>query len=420
MALPYTLDLEVSRIYAHYKSDLDTIKQLHETDEDPRAVVRKITAATDSLAIGLLIDRLMRILKQDELPAHILLLAQGGYGRREMHPKSDVDLLFLHQHELSDQEAELIKGYYQVLFDLGFQVGHCCRSFKEALEITPADTQSLTAMAESRFLAGDWRLFERFKHDLWRNLVRTRKENIRNKIQERTERCSRQGATINISEPNIKESTGGLRDYHFGLWLGSFHLGRSMNLLHLMRNHLIDDQRMKRVDRAIAFLWRLRTTLHFMAGKEQDVLDMSLQNEISIKLGFRDRRGRLAEEEMMREYYKNALAISRFADAMQSLCSPQPIWKRFSLKPKRMLSDGFYIRENQIHIPPDLHFFEHNPQRILQTFIHTAEQKATLSPDTAAAIHDNRFLVDQPFLLDKYNAALLRKFFSLPHSIEAA
>lgn len=411
---------EIAPIYAHYQSDFRTLESRHEAGEDPRVLVREITEITDNLVLELLLDRLLHILRQDELPRHILLLAQGGYGRRQMHPFSDVDLLFLHNAPLSGEEEELVKSVFRCLYDLGFKVGHACRSFKQAFDISHLDNHSQTAMAESRFLAGDWHLFEEFKHDLWRVLYRNRKDHIRIKTQEREERMARQGVTINITEPNVKESPGGLRDFHFGLWIGSLSQGRTLNLLHLRRVNLIDHQTMTEVEEAVAFLWRLRNDLHFFTRKEQDVLALPLQLDISRRLGYTDLPGRLAEETMMRDYYRHALTICEFAEKLIEACAPRPFWRSVRLRPRKILPDGFSLRGNRLCVPPDLHFYEHDPRRILQTFIHAAEHQALLAPETAMAIQDNLEQVDQAFLHDKHNAALLRQFFALPCPIDRA
>ncbi|RJP21690.1 MAG: [protein-PII] uridylyltransferase [Candidatus Omnitrophota bacterium] len=420
MALAYAPDTEIPSIFSHYQSDLKTIQHLHEAEESAREVVRAITEATDTLILRLLLDYLHRILQRDELPAHLLLLAQGGYGRRELHPQSDIDIIFLHNQELNLKETQLIKSFFQCLYDLGFHVGHCCRSYKHALEILSNDMHSQTAMSESRFLAGDWHLFEQFKNDIWRVLSRNRSEQIRKKILERNERVAKFGTTINITEPNIKESPGGLRDYHFGIWVGSLYEGRGMNLVQLKRSRLIDDHMMTKVQKAVEFLWRLRNDLHFFTRREQDVLALPIQHQISTRLGYRDLRGRLAEEEMMREYYKHALTIRQFAESIDRKCSPKPFWSFLKVKPCKTLPDGFYLRNNKIHIPTAFQFFEHHPQRLLTTFIHAAKYQVELADETAEAIRDNLDLVDQAFLHHKETAALLCEFFSLPEPIDHA
>jgi [protein-PII] uridylyltransferase len=170
---------------------------------------------------------------------------------------------------------------FRSLFDLGFKVGHSLPPIPRCVGYRPERPSEPDGDAESRFLFGDWHLFEQFKNDLWQILQRTRKEQIRIKIRERNDRLSRYGSTINITEPNVKESPGGLRGFHYGLWIGSLLQGRTLNLLHLMRNHLIDDRTMMRVEEAVAFLWRLRNDLHFLTGKEQDVLALTLQQEVA-------------------------------------------------------------------------------------------------------------------------------------------
>ena len=410
---------EIAELYKSYVSDMESICSHHETGEDSRVIVREITEITDSLVLSLLLEHLMRLLQQDELPKHILLMAQGGYGRRHQHPKSDLDLIFLHKNPLSIAEQGLIAEFFRTLFDIGFVVGHCCRSYKEAL-VSSQDSHSQTAMSESRFLAGDWRLFERFKRELWRSIQKNRWERIRLKTEERQERLSQHGATINITEPNVKESQGGLRGFHYGLWIGSLMQGRTMNLLHLKRSHMIDDQKMDRVEKAVAFLWLLRNDLHFYTGKEQDILALPLQQEIARRLGYKDGAGRLAEEKMMRDYYTHALTISLFADQMGCLAVPKPFWSFLHVKKRKSLSGGFSLCDNKIYIPQDFDFFEHNPQRLLKAFILAAEESAKLSYQTATMIHDNLDLIDQAFLHDKHNAEMLRDFFSLDCNIEPA
>ena len=190
-----------------------------------------------------------------------------------------------------------------------------------------------------------------------------------------------------------------------------------MNLLQLKRSQLIDDQMMARIQKAVEFLWRLRNDLHFFTRREQDVLALPIQHQISMRLGYRDRRGRLAEEEMMREYYRHALTIRQFAEHIDRKCSPKPFWSSFKIKSKKILPDGFFIRENKIHIPNTFHFFEHYPQRLLMTFIHAARYHVDLAEETAEAVRDNLDLVDQAFLHHKETARLLREFFSMTEPI---
>ena len=420
MSTILSADSEISRIFSQYKDGLDAVKTQHQNGDNSKDIIRGITEITDTLVILILNEHLKQILGTDETPPHILMLAQGGYGRRELHPKSDIDLIFLYQNTLSSQEQEVVKSVFRTLFDLGFHVGHCCRSFKDAFETAVKDDQSRTAMSECRFLAGDWRLFEKFISDFWKIVSKNKKDFIRAKIENRLDRNARQGTTINISEPNVKESAGGLRDYHFGLWIGSLAQGHTLNLQHLKYHHLIDDQMMNAVERAIGFLWRLRNDMHFLTGKEQDVLAMLFQKEISQRLGYLDQKGRLSEEHMMRDYYKHALTLLEFADHMQRQCTPRPFWDYFKLKNKKALNDGFYLYDKEIHIPPDFHFFEHHPPRLIQAFILSAQYDAPLSKAAYTAIRDNLHLVDKAFIHHKDTAKLLREFFSLPCKIEPA
>ena len=343
MVISSAVDSEVSKIFAHYQNDVSTIRHLHDAGEDARSVVRELTDATDTFLLRLLIYHLNHYTGNEEPPSHLLLVAQGGYGRRELHPKSDIDIMFLHNKPLSESEEKVVKSTLHSLFDLGFQVGHALREYHEAIAAAQQDTEIQTALCESRFLAGDWRMFEQFKAHLWRSLKRYRYEHIHSKTLERQERLEKYGETVNLTEPHLKEGPGGLRDYHFGLWTGSLLECRTMNLIQLKRHHLIDDLMMHKVEQALGFLWRIRNDLHFHSGREQDLIMMDLQHELSLRLGYTDRKERLAEEIMMRDYYRHTIELRRFADHMKNKCERKPFLSWFQLTKRQNLNDGFYI-----------------------------------------------------------------------------
>lgn len=418
MVIAQTVSSEVATIFAHYQHDVATIRHLHESGEDARSVVREMTDVTDTFLLRLLVHHLNHYTGSEEPPPHLLLVAQGGFGRRELHPKSDIDIMFLHNKPLSDPEEKVVKSTLHSLYDLGFQVGHAMRNYQEAIAAAQQDTEIQTALCESRFLAGDWRVFEQFKIHLWKSLKRFKWEHLHSKVIERKERMDKYGETVNLTEPHIKEGPGGLRDYHFGLWVGSLLEGRTMNLVQLKRHHLIDDLLMHKIENALAFLWRIRNDLHFHSGKEQDLLAMSLQHDLSTRLGYTDRKGRLAEEIMMRDYYRNTFILRQFAEHMEKKCERKPVWQLFRVPQVQTLTDGFSIRDGKLNIPPSIHYYDNYPHRLIYTFIHAAEHNAVLSDETAAAVHDNLDLVNQPFLHDKDVTNLIRRFFSLQQGIE--
>ncbi len=420
MVISSVVDSEVSRIFAHYEDDVTTIRHFHEGGEDARSVVRELTDATDTFLLRLLVHHLNHYTGKEEPPPHLLLVAQGGFGRREMHPKSDIDIMFLHSRPLSDAEEKVVKSTLHSLYDLGFQVGHALREYHEAIAAAQQDTEIQTALGESRFLAGDWRMFEQFKAQLWNALKRPRHDHIQRKILERNERLRKYGETVSLTEPHLKEGPGGLRDYHFGLWVGSLLECRTMNLVQLKRHHLIDDLMMHKVENALAFLWRIRNDLHFHSGKEQDLIAMSLQHKLSLRLGYTDRKERLAEELMMRDYYRHTIELSRFAEHMKKKCQRKPFWSFLRVSKKQPLHDGFYLVNEKLCIPPNIHFYDNYPHRLLHTFIYAAENNVELSDETAAHIQDSLDLVNQPFLHNKEITNLTRRFFSLPQGIEKA
>ena len=184
-------------------------------------------------------------------------------------------------------------------------------------------------MLEGRLIWGNLRHYETFYHQLTRIVRRNRRRLFAGKIQERTERFARYGDTINIQEPNVKDSPGGLRDYHHALWLASFHAAHKLNLAGLNRMGLLQGQDYRAVREALEFLWRLRTDLHLLTGRKSDLVCMDLQQELAARLKYEDRKHHLAEENLMRDYYRAALVIQEFADQVTAQTMPHPIWRRW-------------------------------------------------------------------------------------------
>ena len=322
------------------------------------------------------------------------LLALGGFGRREMTPASDVDLMLLHEGDLPGAVAQAFTKFSHRFYDARLKLGSAVRSFRGALDIGDEDLESQTAMMESRLLEGNMELAERFVGALGRQLRKRSRRYVDRKIVERDERIAAYGATINIQEPNLKESPGGLRDYHQGLWLAGIREGRKMTISLMVRQGYITDRDMRRVEKALDGLFRLRCLLHWI-GKGDDLIRMDIQEKLARALGYEDEGERLAEERLMREYYAAASVIRQFADDVTERCRAKPRWRTFLRRSRvRPLGDGFAIRDGELEIPDDLHFFENDPPRCLDLFVHLADTGARLSHNAELAVAENRALID--------------------------
>ncbi|MFA5355074.1 MAG: nucleotidyltransferase domain-containing protein, partial [Thermodesulfovibrionales bacterium] len=223
----------------------------------------------------------------------ISLVAIGGYGRREMAPFSDIDIMFLVK-ERSPRSEETAKEILYRLWDTGLTVGHSFRTLGDCVEEGMKEIQTRTALMESRFLAGDRMVFEEFRRDVFqRILYKNRKEFLGEVMRENDKRQAAYGGSVYLLQPNLKEGRGGLRDIHTISWLSrvSF-MGVTPpgNPLRLMKAH--------------EFLLLTRASLHLISGRRNDILSFELQEGVSRMLGLKDTRRFLSSEIMMRLLYR--------------------------------------------------------------------------------------------------------------------
>ena len=240
--------------------------------------------------------------------AHCSVVALGGYGRRELSPFSDVDLLFLHRGSASKAVAAFVEGALMTLWDAGLTLGHSFRSPRECASQARSDLHSRTALAEARLVAGSQLQFEMLQQRLDIALGGGGASQQGFLAQMRTEWRERQmrfGAAVCVLEPQVKQGPGGLRDLHAVLWIAHARY-RTRGLLALESASLIEPADYAAVRRAYDFLLRVRNEAHFTTGRKTDLLTLDLQAELAARLGYRDRGGLLASELLMRDYYRRA------------------------------------------------------------------------------------------------------------------
>jgi len=241
----------------------------------------------------------------------LVIVALGGYGRSELHPLSDIDLMVVYDGEMVPYVQRMMQELLYSLWDLGLQVGHSLRSLDDCVAMARTDFPSRTSMQEARFLAGDRRLFGRFQRVLRENVYRRDfGQFLETTLAERDQRYRRYGASPYIGEPNVKESAGGLRDVHTAMWLGAAKFG-ARTLRELSDKGLITPREQAATDAALTFLWRVRNELHFFSGHKNDVLGRELQPRIAKNLGYTDDATALGVERFMRDYYLHARVIHR-------------------------------------------------------------------------------------------------------------
>ncbi|HYE89887.1 MAG TPA: [protein-PII] uridylyltransferase, partial [Terriglobales bacterium] len=333
-------------------------------------------------------------------PAPYVVVALGGYGRGELHPSSDIDLMVVYDGELSPYAQRLTQELLYAMWDLGLQVGHSVRSLDDCVAMARTDFPSRTSMQETRLVAGDRRLFTKFKKVLRDNVYRHDFEQfLATTLGERDQRYRKYGASPYIGEPNVKESAGGLRDVHTAMWLGSAKFG-ARTLRELADKGLITPREQALTDAALTFLWRVRNALHLIAGHKNDVLGRDVQPRIARDLGYEDEGESLGVERFMRDYYLHARVIHRISRRLIARCQ-ESLSRRGAVERRerqQALADGLVFFDGQLHLAdrnPGL--LRRDPARIMKVFWHLHRLGCDLSLDLERAVEDSLDLVDDNF-----------------------
>src|SRR5256885_7796641 len=322
----------------------------------------------------------------------LALVALGGYGRGELNPFSDIDVMLLHHQEkkgISPLLEEMVQQVLYLLWDSGFKVGHSTRSIKEAVAQANDDMRTKTAMLESRFLAGDAELAQEFRRQFRSKCVNGyEREYVELRIQDQVARHKKFGDSVYLQEPNLKSGCGGLRDYQNLLWITYFKEG-SLSTNQLVGKDWLSESDQRRIERACDFLLRLRTDLHYATGRASDVLHINLQEEIARRLNYSPRNGQLRSETLMRDYYEHTRNIFRVTERITEQFVSGYVTSKtrslFSFLPlvradKTPIGDSFFVRNKQLH-PARRDLFRKEGERMMQAFQFAQERGLDLSPE---------------------------------------
>jgi len=377
---------------------LESVKVMHAGGASGQDSVRAHARIMDGL-----VQSLTRLITTDAnglAAAPFVVVALGGYGRGELHPSSDIDLMVIHDGELSSYVQRVTQELLYTLWDLGLQIGHSLRSLEDCVAMARTDLPSRTSMLAARFLAGDRRLFARFRRVLEENVYqRDFEQFLAATLAERDQRYRKYGASPYIGEPNIKESAGGLRDMHTAMWLTAAKFG-TRTLRELSAKGLITPREQAQTDTALTFLWRVRNELHFLAGHKNDVLGRDVQPAIARNFGYEGDEQSLDVERFMREYYLPARAIHRVSRRLIARCQ-ETVTARGSAERRnrqQALADGLVFIDGRLHLADgDPAVFAADPTRIMKVFWHLHRLGCELSLELERVVEDSLELIDDGF-----------------------
>lgn len=355
------------------------IEAEHQAGADGQTIARRIAEAMDAVVLSIY---------QSAMPQTAgphALVALGGYGRCEMAPHSDVDLLFLFAKS-QDKVPAVVAGVFNPLWDLGFEVGHSSRTLDDVVRAVREDLESRTAMMDGRLLAGDAALFAQFQQRLYKRVPkRTVVELNRLRQQQREARQS-----VQLLEPNVKESPGGLREIQMFEWALKAKV-KAPEYGELYAQYL--DGGSKSLAHSRAFLWRVRHALHFAVGRKRDVLEHDLKPQIAAALGYEDQDQELAVECFMREYYLHARTMHHLVERAFQQLTRKPRNSSRSM----YLERGVAAIEGEIVLADGKAYFAADPLRLLKIFLTAQTKNLELSDQAQSAVRASLPLLDDAF-----------------------
>ncbi len=409
---------ELGRYKNFLKVETHRLKILHRAGADGAEICKARASILDILIRYLLQDikKNSPQIAQTKL-SPFALVAIGGYGRAELNPHSDIDIMFLHDGDMvargkaSASLTALTEGLLYTLWDIGLKVGHSARSIEDCVKVANSDMQSKTSLIEARLIQGDEALFRKFQKAVLAKCVAGHEdEYIQARLQDQAARRAKFGNSAFMQEPNIKNGCGGLRDYQNLIWMTYFKY-RTHSLEELKQKEMINENERKQLAAAYGFLLRVRNELHYEVNRPVDIISKSVQPTIAHSLGYLDRSPSKRLEQFMGDLYRhlrNIDLITRTVEQRLALV-PQPkrlpsfrqILQHQREKGRQQLADGFKFLDGQI-LPASSHVFRDQPRRLMRVFLHAQQRGLRLHPDLASMIRQQLSLVNNDFLRDPH------------------
>lgn len=365
---------------------------------DARPMTRAYTYLTDQLVTSALYVA-REVLHPKPNPTaseHLSVIAVGGYGRGEMAPFSDVDLLFLTPYKITAWAESVIESMLYILWDLKLKVGHASRTVKECLRLGAEDFTIRTAMLEQRYLAGDQALADTLAQRLRKDLFAgSEREFIEAKLAERENRHIKQGQRY-VVEPNVKEGKGGLRDLQSLYWIAKY-VHNVRDVAELVTIGVFIEDELSGFAAAEDFLWAVRGHLHLLSKRASEQLTFDMQVQVAEAMGYKDTKGRRAVEVFMQQYFLHATEVGDLtrifltkleADHVKA----EPILERiFRRRPR--VKKGYVVVKNRIALKDDTAFLS-DKLSLLRLFEEALRTGMLIHPDAMRLIKSNLHLID--------------------------
>jgi [protein-PII] uridylyltransferase len=398
MTIPELLSRELSQAIAAARVKLIAGRAALRAAYEAKPLTTKLLHSHAALIDGIIV----RLWRNRKMPPGAALVAVGGYGRSELFPASDIDLLFLLPSPGDEMLASKLAELVRALWDIGLAIGHSVRTIGECLEAAAGDITVQTNLLEARLLTGDAALFDTLCYR-YRQQLDVR-EFFKAKLLEREQRYARHNDTPYALEPNCKESPGGLRDLQMLGWIARA-AGLGRNWRELARHRLITATEANDLRGGERFLQHVRIRLHYLAGREEDRLLFDYQEKLAQTMGIEPNAAKRRAEILMQRYYLTAKKLTQInAVLLQNYGSE--IFSERAL-PAIVINDHFQVVRELLDIRREDEF-KHHPRALLECFL-LLQQRSELKGLTARtmrALWINRGLINAAFRADPGNREL--------------
>ncbi len=344
-----------------------------------------------------LVDRVLAGLWRAHLTGSMhewALVAVGGYGRGELHPCSDIDILLLVREPPQGAERAALERLLAFLWDIGLEVGHSVRTVEECLEQSAADVSVMTTLIEARLLEGNAALLARLRAALAPEHIWPVREFFEAKVREQAERHLRANDTAYNLEPNVKTGPGGLRDIQTIAWVAKRHFGAE-TLDELAQHGFLSIAEFRRLKQAQAFLWKVRFGLHVLTGRREDRLLFDHQIRLAETFGYEDASYTLAVEQLMQRYYRTVKDVSLLNELLLQLFREAILTES---EPPRPLNARFQVRCGSLEAVSD-DVFARTPSALLELFVLLQRHPEIkgVRASTLRAVGRSLWLIDEEF-----------------------
>jgi len=377
----------------------DEIRQLHQSGASGSDVTHLLSDMMDELHNRLFLSIIYDLGGDAAMLEHVSLVAVGGYGRGELNPFSDIDIMFLHDGILPAATVEdIAQKLLYFLWDMRLDVGYSVRRIADCIEMAAADGTVKTALMDARFLSGNRALFADLIKVIFSQILPKSSDSfIKEKIADMKSRREKYGSTVYLLEPNLKEGEGGLRDLQTAIWVARVKYKFS-DLRELIIKGVLDDEELEAYNAALDYLWRIRNELHYFNGRKNDQLTFDAQVHLAAFLGYKDSGRVLAVEDFMRDYYRQANKVEHFTSSLVSRC----IWRDegalriLGYFVRRPVGDGCFVLKGEL-ILPDESIVEKNPDVMMKIFEYAQKHGVTLHVRVKGVIRKNLALINDKF-----------------------